>query len=65
MLEVLFEGGRAVGVRVQDEDGERTVRAEVVVDASGQSSMIMNRLGLREWDPVLKKAALWTYWKGA
>ena len=57
---------RAVGVRVQEENGtEREVRAEVVVDASGQSSMIMSRLGLREWDPVLKKAALWTYWEGA
>jgi flavin-dependent dehydrogenase len=41
------------------------VRADVVVDASGQSSLIMDRLGLREWDPVLKKAALWTYWEGA
>ena len=66
VLEVLFEGARAVGVRIQDADGvERVVRASVVVDASGQSSMIMSRLGLREWDPVLKKAALWTYWKGA
>jgi flavin-dependent dehydrogenase len=66
VLEVLFEGGRAVGVRMQEEDGsEREVRARVVVDASGQSSLIMSRLGLREWDPVLKKAALWTYWKGA
>jgi flavin-dependent dehydrogenase len=65
VLEVLFEGTRAVGVRVQDECGERTVRADVVVDASGQSSMIMDRLGLREWDPVLKKAAVWSYWKGA
>jgi flavin-dependent dehydrogenase len=27
--------------------------------------MLMDRFGLREWDPVLKKAALWTYWKGA
>jgi flavin-dependent dehydrogenase len=53
-------------VRLQEEDGtERAVRADVVVDASGQSSMIMSRLGLREWDPVLKKAALWTYWEGA
>src|SRR5213079_3390731 len=26
---------------------------------------IMDRLKLREWDPALKKAALWTYWKGA
>ena len=66
VLEVLFEGERAVGVRVQLAEGtERTVRANVVVDASGQGSMIMSRLGLREWDPVLRKGALWTYWKGA
>jgi flavin-dependent dehydrogenase len=66
VLEVLFDGERAVGVRVLEEDGrEREVRAPVVVDASGQSSLIMSRLGLREWDPVLKKAALWTYWEGA
>lgn len=66
VLEVLFEGDRAVGVRIQTADNQqREVRADVVVDASGQSSVIMSRLGLREWDPVLKKAALWTYWKGA
>jgi len=66
VLEVLWEGSRAVGVKVEDEHGKLLeVRAKVVVDASGQSSMIMSRLGLREWDPVLKKAALWTYWEGA
>lgn len=66
VIEVLFEGDRATGVRVQLQDGEeRTLRSQVVVDASGQSSMIMSRLGLRHWDPVLKKAALWTYWEGA
>jgi len=66
VLEVLFEGDRAVGVRVKLENGsEHEVRAPVVVDASGQSSMLMDRMGLREWDPVLKKAAVWTYWKGA
>src|SRR5205085_10865268 len=66
VLEVLFEGGKAVGVRVKPEDGpEREVRAKVVIDASGQSTLIMDRFGLREWDPQLKKAALWTYWKGA
>lgn len=66
VLEVLFEGQRAVGVRVQ-RDGEpiQEFRAQVVVDSSGQSTLLMDRLGLREWDPVLKKAALWTYWKGA
>ena len=66
VLEVLFEGERAVGVRIQKEDGtQQEVRAAVVVDASGQSSMIISRLGLREWDPLLKKSALWTYWEGA
>jgi flavin-dependent dehydrogenase len=66
VLDVLFEGSRAVGVRVQLPEGDRrVVRCQVVVDASGQSSLIMSRLGLREWDPVLKKAALWTYWEGA
>lgn len=66
VLEVIFEGKRAVGVKIVDEKGvEREVRAEVVVDAAGQSCVIQDRLGLREWDPVLKKAAVWTYWKGA
>ncbi|WP_020472163.1 NAD(P)/FAD-dependent oxidoreductase [Zavarzinella formosa] len=66
VLEVLFEGQRAVGVRVKLDDGsEQIVRSKIVVDASGQSSQIIDRFNLREWDPVLKKAAIWTYWKGA
>ena len=66
VLEVLFEAGRAVGVRAVDEAGEvREIRCRVVVDAAGQSCLIQDRLGLREWDPVLKKAAIWTYWQGA
>ncbi len=64
--EVLFEGDRAKGVRIQLPDGaQREVSARVVVDASGQSGMLMNRFGLRVWDPVLNKGAIWTYWKGA
>jgi flavin-dependent dehydrogenase len=50
---------------VDEAGNESEVRAKVVVDASGQGGLIMSRLGLREWDPLLKKAALWTYWKGA
>ena len=66
VLDVLFDEGRAVGVRAADETGAvREIRCRVVVDAAGQSCMIQDRLGLREWDPVLKKAAIWTYWKGA
>lgn len=66
VLDVLFEGGRAVGVRAADESGAvREIRCRVVVDAAGQSCIIQDRLGLREWDPVLKKAAIWTYFHGA
>src|SRR5216683_4835413 len=66
VLDVLFDGNRAVGVEIQDENGTRgTIRSDVIVDASGQSSLIMNKLKLRQWDPLLKKAALWTYFEGA
>ncbi len=66
VLEVLMEGERAVGVRVIDDVGrERIVRAQVVVDASGQSAMLASRFKLRVIDPDLKKGAVWTYFKGA
>jgi flavin-dependent dehydrogenase len=65
-LEVLFEGDRAAGVRIRTADGSRReVRARVVVDASGQAALLQNRFGLRVWDPVLNKGAIWTYWAGA
>jgi flavin-dependent dehydrogenase len=66
VLDVLFDGDRAVGVRVQNADGtKQDVEARVVVDASGQSTMLQNRFKLRLWDPVLNKGAIWTYWQGA
>src|SRR5262245_20492926 len=64
VLEVLFEEDRAVGVRIRSAAGDREVRAKVVVDASGQQAVLQNRLGLRVWDPVLNKGAIWTYWQG-
>ena len=64
--EVIFEGTRAVGVRVQHEDGrEEEVRSKVVVDASGQSAMIGNKFNLLVKDKDLNKGAVWTYFKGA
>jgi len=66
VMHVIFDGARAIGARMKSADGEeRDVFAKVVIDASGQSSVLLDRLKLREWDPVLKKAAIWTYWKGA
>lgn len=64
--EVLFEGEKAVGVKVQYEDGrQEEVRAKVVVDASGQSAIIGSKFNLLEKDTSLKKGAVWTYFKGA
>jgi flavin-dependent dehydrogenase len=66
VLDVLFDGPRAVGVRVKEPGGaQREVRAQVVVDASGQSTMVANRFKLRVADSELKKGALWTYFEGA
>ena len=66
VVEVLFDGDRAVGIKIRPESGpDRDVPARVVVDASGQHGILMNRLRLRVWDPVLNKGAIWTYWEGA
>ena len=66
VLDVLFDGDRATGIKIQKPDGTtEQVNAKVIVDASGQSGMLMNRMKLRVWDPVLNKGAIWTYWEGA
>jgi flavin-dependent dehydrogenase len=61
VMDVIFDGSRAVGVKLKD----REVRAKVVVDASGQNGLIANRLRLRVWDPILNKGAIWSYFEGA
>src|SRR4051794_25113947 len=64
--QVLFEGDRAVGVEVQMPDGTREkFFAKVVVDATGQAAMLSNKFRWRMRDPKLKKAVLYSYYKGA
>jgi len=64
--QVLFEGDRAVGVEVQMQDGSRQkFFAKVVVDATGQAAMLSNKFRWRVRDPKLKKAVLYSYFKGA
>jgi len=66
VLDVLMDGERARGVSVRTEGGALTqVRAPVTVDASGMVGLLQKKLGLRVWDPILSKGAVWTYWKGA
>jgi len=64
--QVLFEGDRAVGVEVQMQDGTREkFFAKVVVDATGQMAMLSNKFRWRVRDPKLKKAVIYSYFKGA
>jgi flavin-dependent dehydrogenase len=64
--QVLFDGDRAVGCEVSMSDGSfEKFYAKVVVDATGQSAMLSNKFRWRVRDPKLKKAVLYSYFKGA
>jgi len=63
---VLFDGDRAYGVEALMKDGSvQRFEARVVIDATGQSAMLSNKFGWRVRDPKLKKAVLYSYFKGA
>ena len=62
---VLFEGDRAVGVVARGGPaGSEEIRARVVVDASGQTSLLSRQLGTRKVDPKLKRAGLFAHYEG-
>ena len=64
--QVLFELDKATGVEVEMQDGLRQrFFAKVIVDATGQSAMLSNKFRWRVRDPKLKKAVLYSYYKGA
>lgn len=69
VLDVHFEGEQAVGVRVQLAEGDkksiRELKAKVIVDATGQSAFLANRLGLKTPDKKLKMGTVWSYYRGA
>lgn len=66
VLDVRFDGERAVGVRLQAADGAALdVAAKVVVDATGMQSLLANKLGLRQMNPELRKAAIWYHFRGS
>ncbi|MCI0332639.1 MAG: tryptophan 7-halogenase [Planctomycetes bacterium] len=79
VLEVVFEGDRAIGVRlapdgapapdgeVASATGERgdVIRARVVVDATGQTGLLGARFKLRQPNPKFRKAAIWGHFRGS
>jgi flavin-dependent dehydrogenase len=76
VLEVVFEGERAVGVRLAG-NGAATVtngtnaqpsdivRAKVIVDATGQAGLLGARFKLRQPNPKFRKAAIWGHFRGS
>ena len=65
---IRFDLDRARGVDVvaRAEDGtETTYHAEMLIDATGQSSLLAGRLGLREMDQELKNFAVFSHYEGA
>ena len=66
VLDVLFDGDRATGVRLQTADGQQhEIAARAVIDATGQQSLIAHKLGIRRVNPKYKKASIWSYFRGA
>ena len=63
---VLFDDGRAVGAEVQAEDGAtRRVGARVVVDATGQSSLLGRHFDLLQVEPRMRHLAYFSHFRGA
>lgn len=59
------DGGRVVGLRLQAGEEQREVRCQVVVDATGQSSLIGRQLDLPKVDYDLDHASIFTHFRGA
>lgn len=66
VLDLICEGEQVVGVKLKLNSQEsRDIRCKLVVDASGQTGFIANRLKLKVADPILKKGTVWAHFKNA
>ncbi len=64
-VDVTFDEARATGVHLDDGGNQQRVSTKVVIDASGQQTLLANRLGIRRVNPNLRKAAIWRHYRGA
>jgi flavin-dependent dehydrogenase len=78
VLEVVFDGERAIGVRlakagdpasaggdIRASAGGDVIRAPVIVDATGQAGLLGARFKLRQPNPKFRKAAVWGHFRGS
>jgi len=64
VLKVLFEGDRAVGVRVRILGREIDLRSRFVIDASGRRTLLGKQLGLWEKDKQFNQFAIYSWFRG-
>ena len=67
VIDVVFDSnGAATGVTLKREGHDaETIDCKVVVDATGQQSLLANKLHIKEPNADLRKAAIWGYFRGA
>src|SRR5262245_28066691 len=70
--DVVFDNGRAVGVRLMPSNdaasgatSDEVIRARVVVDAAGQQGLMSGRIAARKPSQDMRKAAIWGHFRGA
>jgi 1H-pyrrole-2-carbonyl-[peptidyl-carrier protein] chlorinase len=62
--QILFDGDRAVGVRVQLADQEIDLMAKMIVDATGRHTLLGRQLNLKKNDPVFDQFAVHAWFEG-
>ena len=55
---------RGVVVQRKDDPAPRRIGATIVVDATGMNALLSKRLGIRRMDPRLKKASVFSHYRG-
>lgn len=66
VIDVMFDAGRATGVRYTASGRTSGVaQARFVVDASGQGALLGRKLQVRQWDPFFQNLAVYGYFTGA
>ena len=71
VLEVVFEGERATGIKLAGEaasaagNSGQIIHAKVIVDASGQAGVLGARFAERKPNPKFRKAAIWGHFRGS
>ncbi len=65
LREVIFDGDRAIGARLQSGGESLELPCKVLVDATGQSHFLASKRQIRKIEPHLKNMSYYTRYRGA